>query len=239
MANAKFCVHCGGPLTPAARFCASCGTSLDGASSPTGAGGRTPIVGMLPWLVPSLALMAVLGYFIGTRGAPPAPAAAPAFADGAPIVSAPDISTLSPEERVDRLFNRVMTLAGAGKSDSVAFFAPMAISALQALMPLDEHRRYDLGLIHLASGDAAAARAQADTILAAKPTHLLGLALGMRAANALGRTADATRFGAKFTEVLTSERAKNLPEYADHAPDVAEAIDEAAGRRTSRIGQPR
>ncbi|HMI56212.1 MAG TPA: hypothetical protein VK494_08500, partial [Gemmatimonadaceae bacterium] len=40
---------------------------------------------------------------------------------------APDISGLTPQERADRLYNRVMLLASQGKIDSVAFFAPMAL----------------------------------------------------------------------------------------------------------------
>ena len=45
-------------------------------------------------------LMVMIGYFIGTRSAPPAAAAAPAGQFGeAPIVAAPDISSLSPERR--------------------------------------------------------------------------------------------------------------------------------------------
>jgi hypothetical protein len=246
MADPKFCRQCGTALTPAARFCAQCGLSLDtapGAPSAAPAGAPAPTVSLnviVPWFVLASVLMVMIGYFIGTRGAPPATAAVPAGQFGeAPIVAAPDISSLSPEERVDRLFNRVMALAAAGQDDSVSFFAPMAINALAALMPLDAHRRYDLGLIHLAAGDAAQARAQADTILAKQPAHLLGLALAMRAATSQGRSADAKRLGAKLTASAASERAKGLREYADHAPDITEAIEEAAGTRTSRISQPR
>ena len=247
MANPKFCRQCGTALTPAARFCAQCGLSLDtapAAPSAAPAGVPAPTVSLsviVPWFVLASVLMVVIGYFLGARGGPQP--TAQGFADptggGAPIVAAPDISSLSPEERVDRLFNRVMALAAAGQDDSVSFFAPMAINALAALMPLDAHRRYDLGLIHLAAGDAAQAKAQADTILAEQPAHLLGLALAMRAATSQGRTADAKRLGAKLTASAASERAKGLREYADHAPDITEAIEEAAGTRTSRIAQPR
>src|SRR5688572_28889256 len=122
MANAKFCRRCGAPLTPAAHFCAQCGLDLSGASAASDAPGTT-LLGtrglalLIPWFVLASLLMAVLGYFIGTRAAPPPPVAVEAdpFGGTAPIVAAPDISSLSPEERVDRLFNRVMSLAAAGK----------------------------------------------------------------------------------------------------------------------------
>jgi hypothetical protein len=240
MANAKFCRHCGSPLTSTSHFCANCGVALDGAAPATGgnpssaAGASGGVAVLLPWFVLASLMMAGLGYVIGSKSAASgaAPASVAAFPEGDPIISAPDISSLSPEERVDRLFNRVMALAAAGKQDSVQFFAPMAINALAALMPLDAHRRYDLGLIQLTAGDPAAARVQSDSILLEQPTHLLGLSLGMRAAKAENRAADAKKLGARLTAAAASERAKGLREYADHAPDIAEAMGEAAGRRT-------
>ncbi len=241
MAPSKFCRHCGTALTPAARFCAQCGLSLDATATAAPAAPERGASAILPWFVLAAAMLGVIGFLVGTRMSPgvaagaAGAAGAPVAADGGAIVAAPDISSLSPEERVDRLFNRVMTLASAGQQDSVAFFAPMAVNAIAALMPLDAHRRYDLGLIHLAAGDAPAARAQADTILAAEPAHLLGLALAMRVATAQGRTADARRFGATLTSAAPRERARGRLEYADHAPDITEALEEAAGKRTSRI----
>ena len=87
---------------------------------------------------------------------------------------------MSPEEQADRLFNRVMRYSSEGKADSAAFFAPMALASIEALAPLDAHRRYDLGLVALTAGDVARAGAQGDTILAQRPTHLLGLMLAAR-----------------------------------------------------------
>jgi hypothetical protein len=239
MATPKFCKHCGAAIAPDSHFCANCGARVDGAAGPAPRGtlGSTTA---LPWFILASLLMAGLGYAIGSRGLPPAGplASVGPIAQGDGIIAAPDISSLSPEERVDRLFNRVMTLAAAGKQDSVQFFAPMAINALAALMPLDTHRRYDLGLIQLTAGDPVGARAQADTILAAHPTHLLGLALAMRVATAENRPADAARLSALLSRSAASERAKRLPEYADHAPDIAEALEEAA-RRAGRTAPPR
>ena len=243
MATARFCEQCGNPLSATARFCPNCGYSITGeapatAGAPAGRPAAAVPATLMPWILPVVALVGIVGYAIASRNPAGAPAGAMAAADGATIL-APDISSLTPDERVDRLFNRIMTLASAGKDDSVAFFAPMAVNSFAALMPLNVHRRYDLGLVLLVSGDAAGARAQADTVLLAAPTHLLGLALAMRAANASGNAAEGKRLGAKFTSVLASERAKALPEYADHAPDITDAIEEAAGRRTSAISRPR
>ncbi|MCC7003730.1 MAG: zinc ribbon domain-containing protein [Gemmatimonadaceae bacterium] len=245
MASARFCEQCGSPLSATARFCPNCGFSLTGAAPAVAGSSPAPVAGprattslpagLTPWVLPVVAIIAIVGYAIVSR---PAAGTSPAVAtgDGATIL-APDISSLSPDERVDRLFNRIMSLASAGKDDSVAFFAPMAVNSFAALMPLNVHRRYDLGLVLLVSGETAGARAQADTILSSSPTHLLGLALAMRAANASGNTAEGKRLATKFTSVLAAERAKGLPEYADHAPDITDAIEEAAGRRKSAISR--
>jgi hypothetical protein len=231
MSSPKFCTSCGTAIAAGTHFCANCGQPLDGSRAKPAVNNSATLslAAVAPWFVLAGLMLIAIGYFVGSRGATPQPsvASSAAVAQEGPIVIAPDISTLSPEERVDRLFNRVMALAAAGKMDSVQFFAPMAINALAALMPLDAHRRYDLGLIQLTAGDAPSARAQADTILREQPTHLLGLSLAMRVARAQNRTADATRLGAQLTAAAPSERAKKLQEYTDHAPDLADALNEA------------
>jgi hypothetical protein len=143
---------------------------------------------------------------------------------------APDISSMSPDERADRLFNRVMRLSSEGRADSAAFFGPMALAALEALAPLDAHRRYDMGLVALVTGDASRARAQSDTILAQRPTHLLGLALAARAADARGDAAASGSFRRRLLAAESAERERALPEYTDHDADIRAAVD-LAGKR--------
>ena len=138
--------------------------------------------------------------------------------------AAPDISSMSPEERADRLFNRVMRLSSEGKSDSAAFFGPMAMSALSALTPLDAHRRYDLGLVALVSGDVPAAAAQSDSILAQRKTHLLGLALGIRVADARGDRTASRELRKRLLAAELSEKSSGLQEYKDHQPDIEAAV---------------
>ena len=201
-----------------------------------GAGGAASSAStVLPWTVAGIALLCLLAFIVGQNfRKAPAPAAAPAagpVAGGAPG-RAPDISQMGPEERADRLFQRVMTYVGEGKTDSVQFFSPMAIQSMQALAPLDAHRRYDLGLLGMVSGDAAMARAQADSILSAAPNHLLGLVLAMRTA---GMQLDSTArrgYAARFIEVVDRERASGKQEYVDHGPDIDAALREARGGTT-------
>jgi hypothetical protein len=180
------------------------------------------------WGVPAaaiLVLIIVVFFRLGSRPDTPAAAASAPMATGS--VTPPDISSMSPEERADRLFNRVMSYASNGKADSAAFFAPMAMSAIESLSPLGAHGRYDLGLIALVAGDNAKAAAQADTILKERPTHLLGLSLAARAAEARGDAAAAKAFRDRLVAAEKSERAAGLQEYSDHDADLRTALDEA------------
>jgi hypothetical protein len=144
---------------------------------------------------------------------------------------APDISTMSAEEQATRLHDRVMGLAERGRSDSVQFFAPMAIGAYQRLDSLTLDHRYDLGSIALVSGDQGLARAQADTILARSPNHLLGLILGISAARSAGDTPRAQALERRLVGVAPTERAKQLSEYRMHSREIDAAVRAAAGRR--------
>ena len=239
---ARHCAHCGAALGERGQFCHRCGTPRDGrpVASSTGRAAPTTVATILPWAVAGIALLSLLAFIVGQnfgRGKAAPAVAAPPAAALAPG-RAPDISSMGPQERADRLFQRVMTYVSEGKSDSVTFFAPMAIQSFEALAPLDAHQRYDLGLLGLVSGDGALARAQSDTILATNPTHLLGLILGMRSAGLLSDAAARADFVKRLSAALTSERAKGLPEYVDHAPDIDAAVREADGR-TPIPGQTR
>jgi hypothetical protein len=143
------------------------------------------------------------------------------------VVRGPDISQLSPQERADRLFNRVMVLAGEGKTDSVLFFAPMAIEAYRMLAPLNADQRYDLGRIAEAAGAVPLAKAQADSILLESPTHLLGLILGARVASLEKRAADGKALETRLIDAYPSETAKKLPEYERHQADITAALSRA------------
>jgi hypothetical protein len=181
---------------------------------------------MLKWGLPVVALIAVVGFslFQLSQREP-----TPTSNAGVPLggMQAPDISSMTPEERADRLFNRVMRLSSEGKTDSAAFFGPMALGAIEALQPLDAHRRYDMGVVSLVMGDAAIAAAQSDTILRQRPTHLLGLALAARAADARNNAAGAREYRRRLLAAEAAERAQGLAEYTDHGADITTAIEVA------------
>lgn len=221
--RARYCSECGTQFLPGALFCHNCGAPIGGIGTATHAGTISPI---LRWGLPAVAIVSLVvltmyrsGSSSPTQGSE---AQAPLASGG---IAPPDISAMSPEERANRLFNRVMQYSSDGKSDSAAFFAPMALQSIEALTPLTLHSRYDMGLVALAAGNTALAAAQSDTILKASPTHLLGLALAARVADARGDQAAAKAARQKLVSAEKTERAKGLPEYSDHDADLKAAID--------------
>lgn len=253
----KFCAECGAALlgvqcaacqtllTPGARFCHHCGTAVGAnagaAARPTTVPSTSPQSrSILPWAVGIIAMVAVVIIVAVQRtGSTPQPevqnipldGSAPSapFASGAApgAVRAPDISSMSPRERADRLYDRVMRQASEGKVDSATFFAGMAAQAYELLGPLDDDLKYDYGRMAEMSGNLALAQQQADAILSKNPTHLLGLILGARVAQLKNDTAARKSYHSKLLAAQRSELAKNLEEYTRHKGDIDAAIAEA------------
>jgi hypothetical protein len=123
-----------------------------------------------------------------------------------------------------------MALSERGRQDSVQFFAPMAMQAYLMLGTLNADQRYDLGRIAAVSGDEAVAKAQADTILAQQPRHLLGLLLAADAAKMRGDTVAARNFLQRFAGASASEKAKQLPEYVQHVNEIDSRLSELRTR---------
>ena len=223
------CTGCRSLLSPGAKFCHRCGTAV-GSQPQTGIRSSATA---LPWTVAAIAMLALIALVAGQRfagGRAPTPAAAGAsIAAGAPDGAgrAPDISNLSPRERADRLFDRMMRLSSEGKTDSVQFFAPMALSVYQSLGSLDADLRYDYGRVAEVAGESSIATAQADSILAADANHLLGLVLAVRAAQLRGDSTAATGLRRRLIAAEPTESAKRLPEYERHQSDILEALAEA------------
>ena len=225
-ADARYCTACGTELAAGSRFCHRCGAAVDGTRASAPAATAAPgLSKALPWSVLALALVALIALVFAQNDLRPVPPEMGSAPLGGPMGGvAPDISSMSPQERADRLFNRVMSLASEGKADSAAFFSPMALGAFDALAPHNAHQRYDIGLIALVSGRPELAAAQADTMLTQRPTHLLGLALAIRAAEARRDAAARAAFQRRLIAAEQAELATGLQEYGDHNSDIIEAV---------------
>lgn len=245
-AQGRFCPQCGTALTPracprcatalraGARFCHRCGASATGSADAapppsTGATNRTP------WLFLGLILIAVISAVTWTginKNNPPAAPLMPnagnagtapfagggdgaaGAAGGAPNV---DIASMSPEERFNRLFDRVMRSMAAGDTASAKQFAPMAIMAYGMLPAHNADLRLHVALVQLAAGDVPAARAVADTILAQNPDHLFGYIVRAEAARTARDAAAEKQAKADFAAKVAAETARpDRPEYREH-----------------------
>jgi Double zinc ribbon len=257
-ANGRYCANCGSPLagaacascsaelSPGAKFCHRCGAAV-GAAAPV----RESRTNSLPWIVAALAFLALFAMAAGrgfnARRSNTVDGSANALPqaglddrgvasdDQSAGVRAPDISSLSPQERADRLYNRVMMLATQGKTDSVLFFAPMALAAYQMLSPLNVDQRYDMGRIGEVAGALPLAKAQADSILRDNPNHLLGLILEARLAILAGDSTGLHAYERRLIAAEKSEISKKREEYLRHQDDIANALQQA---RKSLAGKP-
>lgn len=231
------CASCAAPLSPGAKFCHRCGSAVRASTAPAPTRTNT-----LPWIVAAVAFLALFAMAAGrgfnARPSSTVDGSANALpqaglddrgmaGDQSGAVRAPDISSLSPQERADRLYNRVMLLASQGKVDSVQFFAPMAVQSYLLLEPLNLDQRYDLGRIAEVAGALPLARAQADTILRQHPSHLLGLILEARLATIRGDTAQLHAYERRLIAAQKSELATRRDEYVRHADDINSALKQA------------
>src|SRR5437016_3998974 len=229
------CQACGTALAATAKFCHKCGARV---SAQMNAGHAVGWRAGLPWGVAGAALGALLTVLALRIGAASGGGMRDAgdTADDDSRSTPPDISQMSPEERATRLYNRVMSLHSQGQADSAEFFLPMALQAYAMLPALDVDARYHIGVLDLTGGNAAGALAQADTIRRAAPTHLFGFMLRARALELTHDAAGALRAYRAFLRNEAAERARQRPEYGEHAQNLDAFRDQAkqvtAGKAT-------
>lgn len=243
-ASGRFCPHCGvaldaecrecgRPLPAGARFCNHCGSpAAAGTAPPAAAPSRGP---GLPWMVAGaavLALVATLAVLQARRGEPEATgpvaqgtvgATASGSAPGGPAQAAPagpspvDLSSMTPREAADRLFNRVMTSVSNGDTAQARAFVPMAVQAYQRVEELDTDAHYHLAVLHLVGGNPQAARTEANAILAREPQHLFALFTAAQAEQGMGNQERARELYSRFLTHYDQEAGRDLPEYGHHS----------------------
>lgn len=236
LARETTCRTCANALHPGDKFCGECGAPAragDAAMVPTPAEPWRPTAG---WWIGVGALAATLAVALYLRFAGDRPSNVPTVGQAATMqagTTGPSAGVLSmtPQQQADALFDRVMRLSEQGKTDSVQFFAPMALAVYEQLQPLDLDQRFDLGTIALAAGMHGLARAQADTILQKDPDHLLGLALLSRTGRATNTAADVQRADARFRQAAEGElrKSEQKVEYQRHRVDIEAELKRLAG----------
>jgi hypothetical protein len=209
--------------------------------TPAARAGASPI---MPWFIAGVCVLAIHAAVIVLAVRRPQPAeanqsdmtntGAPAALPGAAGATgrAPDISSMTPREAADRLYDRIARATESGDSGQVSFFGPMALQAYARVTPRDPDARLHIGLIELALRNPAGAAAQADSIGRESGSHLFGPMLWARAAEAQGNRAATRQAYQQFLASYESERARNLPEYEQHNTMLTESL--AAARAGSR-----
>lgn len=223
-ASGKFCSNCGAalsgatcrvctaPLTPGARFCHLCGTAVAVSAGGSSSAARSQ---WLPWVVAAAAVAALVGVLVGRATGPGEPGPSSGFPGGAPMATT-DISSMTPRERADRLFDRIMRAAAQGNRSEIDFFAPMALQAYALLGELDADARYHVGLIEAEAGNLDATLAQADSIERSWPGHLFSGMLRGEVAKRRGQRAELGRWYRWFLDRYEREQASGKQEYQDH-----------------------
>lgn len=217
----RFCAHCGAKLSDGAQYCHRCGTAVGGHPAAPVPTQRTPAA-LAPWGIAAVALVVVVAVMAVRKPQAVAPAVAPNQTG-----PAPNIANMTPSERANRLYVRVMSYAEAGLVDSVATFAPMVIAAHEMLDAPNVDERYHFGRVAEVVGALPLAEAQADTILSQQPQSLLGLLLAVRVARMRNDTAAAKQFEQRLLAALPAELALNNPDYESHRLEIDLAVADA------------
>lgn len=218
------------------RACPACGAYLTAGAAPN----VLTLQNVAPWAALGVAMLALVVAVAALMdrggGAPAPPPASPSFsAAPAGAGEPPDLSTMTPREAADRLFNRIMAASEGGDTAQASQFIPMALAAYQRLGTLDNDAHYHLGLIHLTAGDIKSARAQLDQIQRSNPKHLLGIMLAYHIAERDGDQAGEARAYKAFLAAYDAEAAAGRPEYQHHWSSI-ERFRTAAQARTAGKG---
>ncbi len=227
------CPNCGANRDQSDVFCRKCGNRFDSAAKPNGKMRGLKGLRAFGLTVVAIALVvALLQYGRGGLDSSQPPAQPISITDvglgndfGAG--GQPTPQPLSARGTADALFNQGMTAYESGDSANARQFVPMAITAYRGLSDLDPDARYHLALLSLAAGRPDDALAQADTMLAEVPNHLLALSVSARAHAERGETAAAADFYRRYLEAYTPDIAATRPEYIDHGRALPARRDEA------------
>ena len=229
----RACANCGRALPPGARFCQQCGVMAAGGSARSTRPSRDAESGYRPMLFGAAGLLAiavVVALFWVARGsnAPPVAAEPVSAAPTSSMPSAAELAAMSPTERFNRLYNRVMTAAENGDTQTMETFSSMALLAYAQLDTVDADARYHAALLRVHSGDTNGALALADSIEAETPTHLFGPVVRAMVGRFGGDQAALKAAEARFLRDWDAEMAAGRREYGEHRAMLDEFKQRAA-----------
>lgn len=236
--NGSQCPECGTPMAVGANFCQQCGAPASGRATerrPQNEKKRNSkliSLFMLGTAVWCFALLYVAMKFMSGGSVDEKDPHAGVTMPSAQSASSVDLSSMTPREAADRLFNRVMAADEQGRTEEVMQFGPMALEAYKLVGLLDADARYHIGLISLLLGDIDNTREQIRNLEAEAPDHLLGLALAYNVAEKMGDDKALSKVRSRFMSAYDSEIKSGRPEYDAHKVTIdsfhAETMGETA-----------
>ncbi len=213
------CDSCNEPTIKNAKFCHNCGKSIGNAPEQS-MSGITMIMFMGLIVVVSISFTFGLKLYLDGRNEvasiTPFPSRSNVPNENRQPSQLPDLSTMTPREAADRLFNRVMSASETGDQEEAKRFAPMAAQAYIRVKNIDLDGLFHLGLIYLVREDFQNAIEQVVKIRNSSPDHLLGTLLEHTVAE---RTSDKPRqmlASTKFLRTYQNEMNSGRPEYSAH-----------------------
>jgi len=241
--GSRFCNQCGKPVGARPAPVAPTAPAPVAPAAPGRIGGQHRAAAAatfggsnLSWWIAGAAmfiLILVVGWSAvrgGGSGSSPSPMSGgqPAAAAGSPAAGASsvDLSTMTPREAADRLFNHVMTDVSQGDTADAIAFQPMAVEAYERAEPLDLDGLFHMSLLQRLT-DPAAALATAQRILEKNPDHILGLGAAAEAAAQSGQPELAARYYKHLLEVYDAQAKLDLPGYEAHKSLLSEMKSEA------------
>ena len=206
----RFCPSCGAPLQ--GRFCSACGAPAEAGGAKAGGGRNT-----VPYVLGAATVIALLGAVFWSNLDQVSPQPLAVQGTGGPEAGTPpDLSTMTPRERFDRLFERIMRASEAGDSATLTTFSPMAFAAYGMLDQVDADARFHAAMLRIATGDAAGAAALADTIGTQQPGHLFAPLIRGSVAKLRRDPAAAAAAHREFLAAYPAQIALTRPEYQGH-----------------------
>lgn len=219
------CPTCSEITVEAAEYCHHCGTSLTVTSSRE-AGRKQKLVVVILFSFLSIISVTAAFFIVGpglkvfsntTARVTPSPNSEPkAVSSDRRSGQPPNLSTMSPREAADRLFNRVMAASERGNKAEAEQFAPVAIEAYKRVGKLDADGLFHLGEIYLVLKDYKNVTVQAQRIKRLIPEHLLAAYLEYQVATLTGDKHTKDRIAAGFKKNLLKESNIIRPEYSAH-----------------------
>jgi Double zinc ribbon len=225
-AGARFCNQCGGTISTAPQASTgqtqastgqlqanagqpSANARVSGRPSPAGGGQNNSLWVVGGVVLAGVMLVALYPIFSPTsKNLAPPQQAAPA--------SSVDLTTMTPREAADRLWNRVMQAVSDGDTQEVVNFLPMAIGAYEVAEPLDLDGKYHLSALKLEGLDNEGALGVAEAALEIYSDHLLNLAAAAEAALALGDSTLGRSYYQRMLDVWDAELATERDDYESH-----------------------